>query len=60
MVRYYEKHNTKELADRQLEAIIKSYDEDTISESDFVEDFIEEEEEERLIKPKSKKDKKLH
>jgi hypothetical protein len=60
MVRYYEKHNTKELADRQLEAIIKSYDDDTISESDFVEDFIEEEEEERLIKPKSKKDKKLH
>lgn len=60
MVRYYEKHNTKELADRQLEAIIKSYDEDTISDSDFVEDFIEEEEEERLIKPKSKKDKKLH
>jgi hypothetical protein len=60
MVRYYEKHNTKELADRQLEAIIKSYDEDTISESDFDEDFIEEEEEERLIKPKSKKDKKLH
>jgi hypothetical protein len=61
MVRYYEKHNTKELADKQLDIIIKSYDEDTISESDFVDNtFIEEEEEERLIKPKSKKDKKLH
>jgi hypothetical protein len=61
MVRYYEKHNTKELAEKQLEAIIKSYDEDTISESDFVDNtFIEEEEEERVIKPKSKKDKKLH
>lgn len=60
MVRYYEKHNTKELADRQLDMIIKSYDDDTVSESDFVDNTFEEEEEERLIKPKAKKDKKLH
>ena len=60
MVRYYEKHNTKDLADRQLDMIIKSYDDDTVSESDFVDNTFEEEEEERLIKPKAKKDKKLH
>lgn len=60
MIRYYEKHNTKELADKQLDAIIKSYDEDTVSESDFVDERLIEEEEEILSRPKSKKNKKLH
>lgn len=60
MIRYYEKHNTKELADKQLDAIIKSYEDDTVSESDFVDERLIEEEEEILSKPKSKKNKKLH
>jgi len=60
MVKYYEKHNTKELAEKQLDAIIKSYNEDTVSESDFADNVFEEDEEERLIKPKAKKNKKLH
>lgn len=60
MIRYYEKHNTKELADKQLDAIIKSYDDDTVSESDFVDERLIEEEEEILSRPKSKKNKKLH
>lgn len=60
MIRYYEKHNTKELADKQLDAIIKSYDEDTVSESDFVDERLIEEEEEILSRPKSKKNTKLH
>lgn len=60
MIRYYEKHNTKELADKQLDAIIKSYDDDTVSESDFVDERLIEEEEEILSRPKSKKNTKLH
>lgn len=60
MVRYYEKHNTKELADKQLDMIIKSYDDDTVSESDFVDERLIEEEEEILSRPKSKKNTKLH
>lgn len=62
MIRYYEKHNTKELADRQLDAIIKSYNEDTVSEEDFanVRELEIEEEEELLTRLKPKKNKKLH
>jgi hypothetical protein len=60
MIRFYEKNNTKELADQQLDAIIKSYESDTDSESDFVDESLIEEEEEILSRPKSKKNKKLH
>lgn len=61
MTRYYEKYNTKELADKQLDMIIKSYNEDSFKDEDYTGiDLEEQQEEEEIIKPKTRKNKKLH
>ncbi len=61
MIKYYDRHNTKELAEKQLTSIIKSYEEDNPhEEEEFDDNLLDEYEEPKTTRIKSKKNKKFH